>query len=303
MPTWGTPTDREVDSVVKELVKHHPETVAAAESLYGSSRNNPEAFKQAIRHAMSEGGIRRTDGRKWGLDEAVSGVVVEPAGSRARSKVSQETVKVSGEAVVTGLWSLILHPEPLVKSSLFLSPGAHMKVVQLAEVKGAKWTRVILDDGQEGWLEGEPQQGPIGQDGRIAQFSYKDTRHFFITRHASTPQVGFVLHWARVLTDTNATSGGQLEQIIFSTSDIGDLTLPLELIQKITIDRKQNVPVEILTKAKTYRGDFRKHHPTIVAKNLLVVTRPFVSVRDFRNEIDLESVEHAILEATTAPRE
>jgi hypothetical protein len=162
---------------------------------------------------------------------------------------------------------------------------------------------VILDDGQEGWLEGEPQQGPIGQDGRIAQFSHQDTRHFFITRHASTPQVGFVLHWAQVLTDTNATSGGQLEQIIFSTSDMGDLTLPLELIQKITIDRKQNVPVEILTKTKTYRGDFRKYHPTIVAKNLLVVTRPFVAVRDFRNEIDLESVEHAILEATTAPRE
>jgi hypothetical protein len=93
-------------------------------------------------------------------------------------RVSQESGTVPGEAVVTGLWSLVLHPEPLVKSSLFLSPGAHMKVVELAEAKGAKWTRVILDDGQEGWLEGEPQQGPIGQDGRIAQFSYKDTRHF-----------------------------------------------------------------------------------------------------------------------------
>lgn len=61
--------------------------------------------------------------------------------------------------------------------------------------------------------------------------------------------------------------------------------------------------MEILTKTKKYRGDLRKYQPTIVAKNLLVGTRPFVSVRDFRNEIDFESVEHAILEATTAPRE
>jgi hypothetical protein len=103
-----------------------------------------------------------------------------------------------------------------------------------------------------------------------------------------------LLHWAHIL-NTNATSGGQLEQIVFSTSEMGDLTLPLELIQKITIDRKQNVPVEILTQTKTYRGDFTKYHPTIVAKNLLVVTRPFVCVRDFRNEIDLEAVEHATL--------
>ena len=91
------------------------------------------------------------------------------------------------------------------------------------------------------------------------------------------------------------------KQIIFSTPDLGDLELPLEMIRKITIDRSRNPPVEVSTSSKTYGGDFRKYHPTIVAKNLLVVTKPFVSVKDFRNEIDLESVEHAVLEATSAP--
>ncbi len=301
MGTWGSPTDREVDSVVKELLKHHPETVAAAESIYGSSRNNAEAFKQAIRHAMAEGGIRRTDGQKWGLNETVSGIFVEPPESRTASTNSAEKLKTGGEAVVTGPWNLALYPEPLVKSWVFLSPGAHMKVVEITEVKQGKWTHVILDDGQDGWLEGEPQAALTSQDGRIASFSYTDARVFFTTRHEAKSRVGFMLHWAQVLTDTNATSGGDLKQIILTTADMGDLELPLEMIRTINIDRSRNVPVEVSTRSKTYRGDFRKYHPTIVAKDLLVVTSPFVSVKDFRNEIDLESVEHVVLEATSAP--
>ena len=70
---------------------------------------------------------------------------------------------------------------------------------------------------------------------------------------------------------------------------------------RIAIDRSKKLAVELSTEHKIYRGDFLKYHETYLAPTLLVVTNPFVCIRDYRDEIILDSIEHAVLEATNTP--
>jgi hypothetical protein len=158
-----------------------------------------------------------------------------------------------------------------------------MKVVQVSDFGAGKWTRIILDDGRSGWLKGEPQPDLVAHNGMISQFSYKDARSFFITRNEPKPRIGILLHWANVGSD-NRAHGGDIKQIVFSDPDLGELTLPATLVKRIEIDRTRELPVELATTTSTYRDDFTKSSH---GKNLFVVTRPFVCVKDFRNEIDL----------------
>ena len=219
MSTWGTPTEGELDSVLEELTGRHPDLVHAAESIYGVSHEDRSSFRQVIKHAMSEGGIRRADGQRWGLNQRAQGIFVEPKTTDRSSHPDKSPMEMSSEAVVTGCDSIPFYPEPFVQSYVFLSPGAHVKILDIKEKKKEKWTHIILDDGQEGWLKGEPQ--PADGSGPTNRFAYQDTRAFFLTRREPTPRIGFLLHWAHVLTGKTQTSGGTLENINFVSSDWG----------------------------------------------------------------------------------
>lgn len=62
---WGTPTEDEVSAVLESLLKD-PKQLDALELLYGVSRENKTALREAVRKTMIEGGVRRLGGQKWG---------------------------------------------------------------------------------------------------------------------------------------------------------------------------------------------------------------------------------------------
>src|ERR1035441_4538665 len=129
--TWGDPLESELDSVVDVLLQRYPESVGAAESLYGVSRTDRTAFGGAIRHAMQVGGIRRTDGRKWGIGGIVGDIEISPI---ARDEVPQKTASTQSgprQAVVTGVWALGFFAEPGVRTSQRVSPGAELSVLEV----------------------------------------------------------------------------------------------------------------------------------------------------------------------------
>lgn len=253
MSDWGTPTEGEVDGVLQELLKRHPESIQAAESIYGISKDNRSAFRESIRHAMSAGGIRRIDGARWGASEMFKGGVVISEKATMSITPEEEPITASKDAFVTGLWDLALHPEPQVSSNKRISPGAHMIVEETCEVDGKEWTRVTLDDGKTGWLEGAPEKDTTAKSGMISHFCSKDTRSFFITRDETKSRIGFILHWPYSGADHRG-SGGELTKIFFTTADEGQLVFPLNVIQRIEIDRKREVPVKLTTRTRSYKS-------------------------------------------------
>ena len=103
---WGVPTDAEVDAVIASVSL---EVAGAAESIYGVSHSDSGAFRQAIKHPMRKGGIRGADGRKWGIEAPVTGI----SRSETEQRDSEDTSnRVRPEAFVTGLWDIVLCPEP-----------------------------------------------------------------------------------------------------------------------------------------------------------------------------------------------
>jgi hypothetical protein len=168
-------------------------------------------------------------------------------------------------------------------------------------LQGITWTNVRLDDGREGWVEGECREGigdvgvrSSGNTSRLYHiFGREDCRAFFLAGHESSPRRGFLLAAVGYSNDT-----GRLGQFWFTDKTWGEIVLKTQSIRHIEINRrKDGPPVLVKTDTREYRGDFGwpKQHPS--ANSLyLVVTTPFVCLGDLASEINLVKIEYAVLE-------
>jgi hypothetical protein len=244
---------------------------------------------------MQVGGIRRTDGRKWGIGGIVGDIEISPI---ARDEVPQKTASTQSgprQAVVTGVWALGFFAEPGVRTSQRVSPGAELSVLEVTSAGNEQWTHVRLADRREGWLTGVAGEAAVEQ-GRISQFSYQDTRVFFKVRAEGTERKGFLLH--RVAVFDGVGHEGSLDNLAFVDVDYGQLEIQATLIQRIEIDRSQSPPVRLKTSKKEYRGDFGYAQPESGLKytELLCITDAFVSVGRIFDQIDLRTVDKLLAE-------
>ncbi len=103
---WGMPTDIEIDSVL-QFALNDSDLLAALKTLYGASADDPVALRRAIKSTMMAGGIRRTDGRKWGLQEPVGSLTDIGAESRPSRRSQIPLMSEEAVSVCTDIESLL----------------------------------------------------------------------------------------------------------------------------------------------------------------------------------------------------
>lgn len=180
-------------------------------------------------------------------------------------------------AFVSGPWDLFLCPEPFITSQIRISPGATFQTLEMKIVDNKKWTRILLEDGCERWLEGETSPD-LKLEGRIATFSRVDRRTFFIVHHETPFRIGFLL--ANVAVNNNKGSAGEQNILSFMDVQWGNISIPILSIRRIEINRKQKNgrAVKIYTSNKIYLGDFPPPETNLYRSVYLVVTKPFVNL-------------------------
>lgn len=179
-----------------------------------------------------------------------------------------------------------LYLEPGVESQLRISPGAALRILGESTYAGSQWSHVRCADGLEAWI----------RDARKS-ITKQDPRVFFRTEHESNPRFGFVLNEVTVVGDGSGYSGF-MRQVSLMDRNFGRVTIDLGRIRDIKINRRgADAPVKVITDQRTYQGEFIESGYCL----LLVVSRPFVRVRDVRNEIDLKTVDYACLRRIDAP--
>lgn len=243
--------------------------------------------------------------RKWfGCEPAEPAEAVQsplPAVTPPEPPLPKLPVRDGQWAFVSGVWDLIFCPEPGVTSEVRVSPGAAFQILADSEFQGKKYTRIRLEDNREGWLEGAAGL-TAKEGGRTLPFSMEDTRIFLATRHENPSRQGFLLTNVNVVQGGTRGTGGFQDALRFVDTTWGDVSIQMSRIQRIEIDRRSEPrKVAILTDNREYNGEFPAPTAAGFGSAYLIVTRPFVGLTDMRKEIDLRTIDYAVLERIDTP--
>ena len=190
-------------------------------------------------------------------------------------------------AYINGQWGRDLHPEPGAAGKVFLMPGVQVRVLEVAEYEGKKWTHVRLLNRKEGWLDLAPQPKVFKGSG-FCQLTLEDSRVFF--RDNATDRAGFLL--GNVKVSPGHVRGGCLFELRFQDEEWEAMTIDTSLIRRIVIDRRGgSAPVSIVTERRNYRGDFDSAERTF-----LIVSPQFMRLSDPSDELDLGKLRLGVFE-------